>query len=192
MKINKKVIDILKAEALGLESYLILYSKYYKKPWLSYWKIQDYQYKSLIHRGYLTKNKQLTALGVQLMESMKSDEEVSQLKYYKEEFEKFWKAFPTSDGHAHFSATRPTRVGKKPEVFKQYMEELEDEKVTPELILNALESHIKALKKQSMLNADNRLRFLPAPKKWLSQKDYLIWAEAKPIAFSQNIPSKIQ
>lgn len=188
MEITSKIIDGLKANFLTMDEYFILWCKHYKKPWLTRWKPAEYIYNKLIDNGYLTKNRQISSAGSKLMNSLETDEEIKQRKQIDDGFKEFfYDTWPKDDKFAHFPFSRALRINPKPSKAA-YKSAIEDG-VTHEELINAVNAQVESLKKQSMRQASNQLKWLPSPHRWLNEQRYESFVDTTISAQKQSLTS---
>lgn len=171
MRINREILTKLKENHLGLESYMILYAKHYKKSWLVHWKPAEYIYDQLHKKGFLTKNRSLSSAGSKFMESLKTEKEKAEREKMEKGFKEFFfEVWPKDDKFAHFPFSRQLRI-KKEDSFREY-EKVIKSGITHTQLLDALKAQIKASQNESMRQSKNQLKWLPSPQKWLAEGRY--------------------
>jgi hypothetical protein len=94
---------------------------------------------------------------------------------YTEDFNKFWKTYPSTDGFGNFPATRNIRIGKK-DAFKEWNSAIA-QGYTSDQIINGLVREIEARKNSSTFRGGNNLKFMKSPVNYLKQKAFLDYEE---------------
>lgn len=97
---------------------------------------------------------------------------------YSEDFNKFWKEFPATDGFGSFPSTRNIRTGKK-EAYQQWLQ-LVSQGYTPQSIIFGLKTDIEQRKNSSTIRGGNNLKFIKSPVNYLKSKCFLDFEEEEP------------
>lgn len=133
-------------------------------------RIEKLESIGLVSRGTLT------SYGLSLIDSLSPEQESWEVNHsYTEEFNVFWKTFPSTDGFGNFPATRTIRTGKK-DSFREWLKLLK-EGYTASQIVNALQREIEARKSSSTFKGGNNLKFIKSPINYLKNKCFLDYEE---------------
>ena len=174
MKISEKLIRTIKENDLTIEEYFILHSKYFKNGLLTLYRPGKYLYTKLMKRGLLTQVKAISKDGVALVEKLdQTDAKIK--KKEKEQFEEFWKAYPASDGFAHFKPTTSNKRGSKHTAKLAFKQALQSIKFKD--LLQALINDVEQRKRQSLLTGKNELKYMVGATRWLTEEHYETWKE---------------
>ncbi len=96
-------------------------------------------------------------------------------KEYSEDFNIFWKTFPSSDGFGSFPSTRNLRTGKK-ETYQQWMALL-SQGYDPANIIRGLQLDIEQRKNTSTIRGGNNLKYIKSPTNYLKSKCFMDFDE---------------
>ena len=157
---------------IGIEHYLVLYSKYFNLGWLSAYRVKEIIYTHLINLGYISANKNILKAGKEAVEKIEGPQ--PEEKDYKEEFSEFWLNWPGTDKVLHFPASGRAMRGNRHEAYVAY-KACRNSGVKQEDLLSATDNHVKALTDESARLVKNQLKYLPGPTRWLKEGMYLPW-----------------
>lgn len=167
MDVTAKDIEIIKKLGLTLDEYFIIYNKMGQFSELPQYKPKNEVYENLRQKGLLDRKNDVPLHVAKIF-----DEDVIS---YDQDFEQWWKAFPTTDGFSHWPKTRQIKTDK-PQAKRKYILAIEAG-FSPLELLNAITRDVE----QRMLNSTttNNLKYIKSPARWLASQDYLAFLEEK-------------
>jgi hypothetical protein len=132
---------------------------------------------TLNRKGLINNDKEIAAEGKQLIGFLSSEENIKyeKKKANKEEFEKWWKEFPTTDTFVYkgktFEGSRSMRV-KKEDCKSKINKILIEGEYTIDNLIDALKLEIYQKKEQSYKTGQNKLSYMHNSLTYLNQCDY--------------------
>lgn len=140
------------------------------------YKPKEFAYNKLMALGLLTKGRQLSAKGSELMDTiLQSSHFTIQKDVLDKEFKKFWEAYPDSDEFRHWAKTRPFKTGER-KAKRLFWSILSEGKVTTDQIIQALERE-KAMRAKNSLKT-NEFGFMKGAVNWLTERVYEAYLDA--------------
>lgn len=174
MKINDKLIKLLALTDLNLEELFILYSitnKYTYHKQIKTWPASSYK---LVNLEFITPNNKVTESGKALIMDFELLENLTQVRDVKQEFEDWWKTYPSYDAHGQWERTRRIKTNKVRS--RELYAKLLQENISPELLLKALQYDVNLHQKNSI--RENKLKYFPNPARWLYQREFENYEES--------------
>lgn len=167
MKIDAKLINRLANSNLNLEELFILYSmvnqyNYHKK--LHTWPSSTYK---LTQLGLIDGDAP-TKAGKAFIERYELIDNYAGVVDVEEEFEKWWKVYPSYDDHGQWERTRRIKTNKTR--TRQLFQDLLKEGISPTLLTKAVEAEVNLHIKNSV--KENKMTYFPNPARWLYQREF--------------------
>ena len=185
--LSGKIIRKIKERDLTLEEYFILVAKFAKYNWLLYYKVDNKVYDKLIEKKYLTNTRSLSSWGKEDVRNIIGIMDTEELIQKRKLFEEFWKAYPDNDAIGKWQKTRNFKTDKDA-CFQLYLTLLEE--YDHNQIIEAVNSEKTQRIRESIY--ENRLTYMPNPKKWLKEKRFVNYLPTnKEDKSSNNIVSDI-
>lgn len=175
LTLNEEKLRAIKDYDIGLEHYIVLFSKYFSLGWLSSYKIRDIVYTHLTNLGYLSTHKSLLSPGKAVIEAVENTWNEGD---FREEFQEFWEGWPPKDTCLHFPPSGRNMRGSQHGAFIEYVK-LRQDGTSKETLITARDNHIKTLIEESMRVNQNKLKFLPGMSKWLKESQWRNWLETQ-------------
>lgn len=168
MIINDSIIDNICSNGITIEEFMILFCKYVPgNKWLVKYRPKEHSYNKLIVNGYLTATRSISASGKKLLKSITSKAPI--IPSNTEEFDKFWKTYPSSDKFKHWPKTTGLK-GSKERSQKMFDKIISEKEYTANDIQKALEREIESKSKNSI--ADNKFKFMKKAVNWLTTREF--------------------
>lgn len=176
MKITDKVLQLLDSE-LTLEHYYLLYAKYYANGMLVHYRPKDDVYYDLMALELLTKNKSISKKGRKFLEEFWDKASITNHKSgLNDKFEEFWKAFPRTDAHSTFVATRRDIRSSKTKAKNEFVRTVQEKGVSADNLIQAIKKDVDWRKSQSKFG-ENKLTYIKNPASWLKDELYVSFLE---------------
>lgn len=152
-------------------------------------------YQTLERKGYIV-DEQVTDMGIELYNNLKllnGDKEVKVKTprgikmQLSEEFEEWWKVFPSSDRFTIIDNTGKTRLfsgirklnPKKAECKELFLKYILSGKYTAEQMITGTLNHIETVKRESLKKNENKLSFVPNSLRYLKEECFSPFMDIK-------------
>lgn len=149
---------------------------------------------SLLRKGLITDNDDLTLMGKELLEFFDSNDKIKLVRKKASEdlFEEWWKTYPGTNKFSHkgknFEGTRAMRV-KKDECKLKYYSILNEGEYTSVQLLEALKIEVLMKKDESVKVRDNKLTYMQNSLTYLNQRSFDPFIELLEGAQGSNVTS---
>lgn len=153
-------------------------------------KMEAWQ-QGLTRKGYITESGRLTVLGTSLLYAVENGVSFSKTNGVMatlgrdKEFEQWWKIYPSTDVFEYkgkkFQGTRGFRV-KKTECFDKFKKILNENEVTSEDLIRALEYEILLKKEGSFREGENKLKYMQNSLTYLTQRTFENFVEISKVS----------
>lgn len=174
LEITRELVEVAKSRKLSLEELAYLYQQTFTLD-LGI-SLDEYRLRSL---GYIDSKGIPTDIATELFSMLLEDPQVED---YTEQFEVFWKTFPSDDEFGVFPCTRPRIRSNKKATFLAWRKVVEE--VPAQDLLKLLLIDIERRKSSSI--RQNNLTFIKSPLNWLQSGEYLNFLdEDKDIEYGQ-------
>jgi len=136
---------------------------------------------NLFRKSLLTENGQVTILGKELLESLKSSTSPREVikkirKQVDDDFERWWKTYPSTDmfespGGRVWDGSRGLRQ-KKEDCRKKFNEILLEGEHSAEDLIRALSREVTLKREQSVKDNENKMKYMQNTATYLNQRTY--------------------
>lgn len=164
MKINRDVIETIKASFITLDELAHMYNIYTD----SNWDLNVYpaSINKLLRLNMIDSKGQLTNIGENVLMECFAEDAPPKIEATEDFFSDFWKLFPRDDGWGNFNRTRQLRWNKV-ETKSEY--DLALKNYSHEEIMDALKREIKY---RSIPSRDNMFSFMCNSVNWFKKKAF--------------------